>query len=99
MRIDRAGGGVPVWARDGKSVYYFTPSGLVATSLDLTAGVKVGATRQVLDAEFASNDLTHAPFDVGPDGTVLFVRKVRDARLVVVRNFAAEIVRAQQARK
>jgi len=99
VRIDRAGGGVPVWARDGRSLYYVTPSGLVVTTLDLSAGVKVGSTRALLGPEFVSDDPTHAPFDVGPDGTVVFVRATRFPRLVVVRNFAAEIGRAQAAGK
>ena len=99
VRIDRAGGGTPVWARDGRSLYYVTPTGLVATTVDLAAGGKVGSTRQLLGAEFASDDPTHAPFDVGPDGTVVFVRQTRFPRLVVVRNFAAEIGRAQAAGK
>lgn len=99
VRIDRAGGGVPVWGRDGRSVYYFTAAGLVAASLDLVSGVAVTGTRQLLDAEFVSSDRTHATFDVGPDGTVLFVRQVRDGRLVVVRNFVAEIARANAAQK
>jgi hypothetical protein len=94
VRIDRAGGGSPVWARDGRSLYYFTPTGLVATTVDLTAGVKVGSTRELLGAEFASDDFVHAPFDVSPDGTVVFVRQTRFPRVVVVRNFAAEIGRA-----
>jgi hypothetical protein len=93
VRIDRAGGGSPVWARDGRSLYYFTPTGLVATTVNLTAGVKVGSTRELLGAEFASDDFVHAPFDVGPDGTVVFVRQTRFRRVVVVRNFAAEIGR------
>ena len=99
VRIDRAGGGAPVWARDGRSIYYFSPTGLVATTVDLSAGVKVGSTRQLLGAEFLVDDPTHAPFDVGPDGTVVFVRQTRFPRLVVVRNFAAEIARAQASRK
>ncbi len=97
VRIDRAGGGVPVWARDGRSLYYVTPSGLVATTIDLSAGVKVGSTQALLGPEFVSDDPTHAPFDVGPDGTVVFVRPTRFPRVVVVRNFAAEIGRAQRA--
>ncbi len=93
VRIDRAGGGTPVWARDGRSIYYYTPTGLVVTTVDLAAGVKVGSTREVLGAEFANDDAVHAPFDVGPDGTVVFVRQTRFPRVVVVRNFAAEIGR------
>ncbi len=94
VRIDRAGGGTPVWARDGRSLYYYTPTGLVATAVDLSAGVKIGSTRELLGAEFANDDNVHAPFDVGPDGTVVFVRQTRFPRVVVVRNFAAEIERA-----
>ncbi len=97
IRIDRAGGGPPVWGRDGKSLYYVTPTGLALTTFDLTAGVNVGSTRSLLDAEFVPNDPTHAPFDVAADGTVLFVRKARYPRFVVVRNFAAEIARGRVA--
>ena len=97
VRIDRAGGGSPVWGRDGKTVYYVTPTGLVATTVDLSSGVKVGSTRELLSAEFAVDDPTHAPFDVGPDGTVVFVRQTRFPRLVVVRNFAAEIAQVRVA--
>ncbi len=99
VRIDRAGGGVPVWARDGRSLYYVSPRGLVATSIDFSDGVKVGSTRELLGPEFVFDDPTHAPFDVGPDGTIVFVRQTRFPRLVVVRNFAAEIGRAQAAGK
>ncbi|WP_411281639.1 protein kinase domain-containing protein [Gemmatimonas sp.] len=94
VRIDRAGGGTPVWARDGRSLYYYTPTGLVATAVDLSAGVKIGSTRELLGAELANDDNVHAPFDVGPDSTVVFVRQTRFPRVVVVRNFAAEIGRA-----
>jgi len=98
VRIDRAGGGSPVWGRDGKTVYYVAPTGLMATTVDLTAGVKVGSTRQLLGAEFAVDDPTHAPFDVGPDGTVVLVRQTRFPRMVVVGNFTAETARARAAR-
>jgi hypothetical protein len=93
VRIDRAGGISPVWARDGRSLFYYTPTGLVATTVDLTAGVKVGSTQELLAGEFEDPGV-HASFDVGPDGTVVFVRETRFPHLVVVRNFAAEIGRA-----
>lgn len=56
---------------------YFTRTGLVATTVDLAMGVEVGSTRELLGAEFVSDDITHAPFDVGPDGTVVFVFRRR----------------------
>jgi len=93
VRIDRAGGTSPVWARDGRSLYYLTPTGLVVTTVNLTTGVKVGSTQELLAGEFEDPGV-HASFDVGPDGTVVFVRETRFPQLVVVRNFAAEIGRA-----
>ena len=86
-------------APDGRSLFYYAATGLVATTVNLADGVIVGSTRQLLGAEFLVDDPTHAPFDVGPDGTVVFVRQTRFPRLVVVRNFAAEIGRAQAAEK
>jgi len=47
----------------------------------------------VLAPDNVLDDGTHAPFDVCPDGTVVFLRKVRDGRLVVVRNFLADVAR------
>ena len=55
--------------------------------------MNVGSTRQVLAPDNVLDDGTHAPFDVCPDGTVVFLRKVRDGRLVVVRNFLADVAR------
>gem|GEM_PF-2668803 len=64
-RIDRAGGGNPVWARDGKSVYYLSASGLFPTTLDYSGGVKASSTRQLSDVQNLDANITHAPFDVG----------------------------------
>ncbi len=53
VRIDRAGGGTPVWARDGRGLCNFSPTGLVATTVDLAAGVKIGSTRELLGGGWA----------------------------------------------
>jgi hypothetical protein len=42
-----------VWARDGRGLCNFSPTGLVATTVDLAAGVKIGSTRELLGGDWA----------------------------------------------
>ncbi len=51
-----------------------------------------------LHADFATDALTRAPFDVGPVGTVVFAWQTRSSRLLVARNVAAEIGQADIGR-
>jgi serine/threonine-protein kinase len=88
VRIDRDGGGPPVWSRDGKTLYYYAPTGLVATTLTGFAPVMAGAHRQLLGPDESSFGFSHASFDVAPDGTVAFVRGLSAGRVIVVRQFA-----------
>ncbi len=96
VQVSRGGGGMPVWGRDGRTLYYPQGNTLMAASLSFDGGVRVTGARPVLETPGLDNQL-HAPYDVGPKGEVVFVRPVRDARTVVVRNVSAEIAR-QRAR-
>jgi hypothetical protein len=65
-------------------------------SFDPTATVT--GTRILFEGDYAFSDALHVPFDVGPDGTFLLVRPVREVRTVIIRDFRTEM-RNQLARQ
>jgi hypothetical protein len=91
VQISRGGAGLPVWGRDGHTLYFAQQGHLMAATISFAPTVTVSGIRSVLDGDFALDDALHAPFDVGPDGTILLVRPLRDARTVVIRDFGAEM--------
>jgi serine/threonine-protein kinase len=94
VQVSRGGGGPPAWGRDGRTVYYPRGKALMASRLDLGAGVRVTDTRQVLEAiGIDGGSQLHASYDVGPGDEIVFVRPVRDARTVVIRDLGALVAR------
>jgi serine/threonine protein kinase len=91
LQVSRVGGGLPVWGPDGRTLYYPEGSRMMAATLSYTPTITVTSTRVVLEGDYALDDPLHAAFDVASDGTFLLVRPVREARTVVIRDFAAEI--------
>jgi eukaryotic-like serine/threonine-protein kinase len=92
VQVSREGGASPVWGPGGRTLYYPKGNQLLAATLTLgPSGVEVGGRRIVIEGNYDFDNALHAPFDVGPDGTILLVRPVREARTVVIRNFGAEI--------
>ncbi|MBI3791529.1 MAG: serine/threonine-protein kinase [Gemmatimonadetes bacterium] len=92
VQISRGGGGLPVWSRDGRTLFYPKGNALMAASLSFDGGIRVAGERLVFESPGLDNQL-HAPYDVGPGGEVVFVRPVRDARAVVIRNLGAEVAK------
>ena len=95
LQIDRDGVGdsEPVWSRDGKSVYYTTATGLAKASLQFAPALAVTGTTKLLNGV----EITDV-FDLAPDGSVLFLKRLSGERLTIVRNVMAE-VRALRASK
>ena len=91
VQVSRSGTGLPVWGRDGRTLYYPKGTSLLAATLSLSSPVTVTETRVVFEGDYAFDDPLHAAFDVGPDGTMLVVHPVRGARTIVIRDFGAEI--------
>ncbi len=91
VQVSRDGGGLPVWGPDERTLYYPQGPRLMVATLSFAPGVTVTGTRPVLEGDYALDDPLHAPFDIGPDGTILLVRPVREARTVVIRDFRTEM--------
>ncbi|MBY0490903.1 MAG: hypothetical protein K2R93_13760 [Gemmatimonadaceae bacterium] len=85
---------LPVWRRDSKALFYPEGDAIVEVSLAFTPDPVITGTRAVTQGVLASDDRLHAAFDVGPNGDIIGIRRVREPRLIVVRNFATEVRRA-----
>jgi len=91
IQISKGGAGLPVWGPDGRTIYYPQANRLMATTLGFDPAPMVTGTRTLLEGDYAFTDALHVPFDVGPDGTLLLVRPVREVRTVVIRDFRTEM--------
>jgi len=72
IQISDAGGGQPVWAADGRRLFYRGETGLMATRVqsDATTGqLRVVSRERLFDASsMAGSDAVVAAYDVHPDG-------------------------------
>ena len=91
VQVSTGGGGLPIWSRDGRTLYYPQANRMVATTLSFTPDPAVTGRRILFEGDYSLDDALHAPFDVGPDGTFALVRPVREVRTVVIRGFRTEM--------
>ena len=100
--VSNAGGTSPVWARDGRRLFYLNgQSALVATDIDDRKPDPAGATQRLFDASRYYRDQQADAFDVSPDGErFLFIKPPPRASVDVVldwwRETAARLARVEQ---
>jgi eukaryotic-like serine/threonine-protein kinase len=91
--VSVGGGTLPLWSRDGHTIFFTNGSQLVAAPVATHPTLSVGR-REVL---FTGNFLTgagHAQYDVAPDGrSFLMLQPVvgTGEQIVVIYNWAAEL--------
>ncbi|MGH7690159.1 MAG: hypothetical protein ACREN3_11190, partial [Gemmatimonadaceae bacterium] len=92
FQVSNAGGTSPVWARDGRQLYYLNgQSALVATAMDEGKANPAGASRRLFDASAYYRDSEGSAFDVSPDGQrFLFIKAPPRASIDVVLDWWAE---------
>jgi len=92
VQVSSAGGAEPVWARDGRRIFYRANQKLMVATVSTESGFRVTGRSVFADDLFMSAQSPHANFDVTPDGQRLLVLKGQlDPRLIVVHNWAAEL--------
>jgi len=92
--VSNHGGSEPVWSRSGATIYYRTPDGgLEAASVSAGQAFTVGQRRAVMAPVEYSIDVTHAGFDVWPDGNGFVMLKPvgADTRPILVQNWGREL--------
>jgi eukaryotic-like serine/threonine-protein kinase len=85
-RISESGGQQPVWARDGKSVYYVPSDGmLVRARVDVASAFRVIARDTLVRSGFELPAFRgHAMYDVMPDGRLVLTRPLEAGQRLVV---------------
>jgi serine/threonine-protein kinase len=102
IQVSNAGGTSPVWARDGRQLFYLDgTSALVATEMDERKANPAGASRRLFNASQYARDTQAEAFDISPDGErFLFIKTPPRAKVDVVLNWwsttAARLAREQR---
>jgi serine/threonine-protein kinase len=89
-QVSNQGGAEPIWSRSGNAIFYRTLSdGVESATVQAGATFAVGERHSVLPAADYVNDLTHASYDVWPDGSsFLMVKPVgSDSRPILIHNW------------
>ena len=73
-QVSRNGGTEPVWARDGRDLFYRAGDRLMAAPVQAGSDIRVGAPRLVLTASYERGTLDRANYDVLPGARFVFVR-------------------------
>ncbi len=94
VSVSAEAAGEPLWAPDGKRLYYRAGTRLMEAIVTGTPSLGVSARRVVFTGPYAS-DIFHPNYDVAPDGrSFVMIRPAQDhRRIVMVVNWAKELRR------
>lgn len=90
--VSAAGGGEPLWSRDGKQLFYRDGARLIAATIVTSPSLAVTNREILFEGPFAT-DLYHPNYDVTADGqSFVMIRPVEEnRRLVMVVNWTREL--------
>ena len=102
LQVSLDGASEPVWARDGREIYYRRPSAtgaeLVAATLQLGIEPTVVKRTRLFDVSGFDTAIPHANYDVAPDGNwFVFARRGNSDHIVVLQNVPELARRAARA--
>jgi serine/threonine-protein kinase len=97
MQVSTNGGQNPLWAPDGRTIYYLQGADTFAVSVETSGGLAVGKPRRLFAQQLALQFDSQQYFAVGPDGRLLMMRPNDDRsqppELRVVLNWVEELKR------
>jgi eukaryotic-like serine/threonine-protein kinase len=104
VQVSIDGGGEPVWARNGRELFYRRPTGgtaqLMVAELQLAAEARVLKRTSLFDASEYEPAQPHPNYDVSPDGqSFVMLRRSPSTHIMVVQNVQELVRRAQSARR
>ena len=97
-RVSPAGGVEPVWARNGRELYYKERSRMMVVPVTLSGDFSFSAPRVLFDTGLEAQEVQRS-YDVAGDGRFVTVQRVGDEpdpeppRIVVVQNWQEELKR------
>ena len=77
-QISVSGGTAPVWARDGRTLYFVAGPSLMAVDVDARDGFRPGAPRVLFTGPYELRTPILRNFDIGPDGRFVMVKRQND---------------------
>ena len=91
VQVSIDGGSEPVWAPDGRTIYYRHSRELIAARVQATPRFSVVDRKRLFEGSYVPSAI-HANFDVSPDGKrfLMINRAGTDAQVIVVYNWAKE---------
>ena len=103
VKVSIDGGGEPVWARNGRELFYRRPTGgaahLMVAELVFAPEVRVLKRTMLFDASEYEPAQPHPNYDVAPDGqSFVMLRRSPATHIVVIQNVLELVRRAQGAR-
>ncbi|MGQ0736235.1 MAG: protein kinase domain-containing protein [Acidobacteriota bacterium] len=99
-QVSSGGGGEPVWARNGREIFYRSGNRMMVVAVEPGPPFKTGVPRVLFEGEFASVVWRETNYDVSPDGRRFLMIKgdaqppASELRLIV--NWVAEMRRDSQ---
>jgi hypothetical protein len=100
--VSQGGGEEPVWSRDGRELFYFSPSTsgageLVSAAVNTSPIFTVRGRTVLFDASRFARSTPHANFDVFPDGrSFVAVREAVLTQIVYLQNAPGLLRQTQQ---
>jgi len=92
VQISVSGGAEPVWARDGKRIFYRDGGHVVAASVSTAGGFTVTGRIDLFADTYVFAWAPHANYDVSPDGTrLLMIRSAQTPEYDVVYGWGSEL--------
>ncbi len=87
--VTSGGGSTPLWARDGRHIFYVSDARLWVATVQTSPSFAVTERKQLFDGNFVLASQVHAPYDVAPDGQHFLLVKPTgaDAQTVVIHDF------------
>ncbi|MBK5255519.1 MAG: serine/threonine-protein kinase [Vicinamibacteria bacterium] len=74
-QISVTGGITPVWARDGRTLFFVTGQSLMAVDTDLRGVLQAGTPRLLFTGPYDLRMVIQRNYDVGPDGRFVMVKR------------------------
>ncbi len=92
VQVSVSGGAEPVWARDGKTIFYRDGRYVIAASVSTTGGFSVTGRTELFADRYVFAQAPHADYDVSPDGTrLLMIRSEQTPDYDVVYGWRSEL--------
>jgi serine/threonine-protein kinase len=74
-QISTSGGTMPVWARDGKALYFASGQSLMAAVVDTRGVFRPGPPRVLFTGPYELRTVIQRNYDIGPDGRFVMVKR------------------------